>query len=63
METNMKITKNAGVSDIRKTTPSKVSGMRISQDDENRNKVLKDTIKMIESAAKRGNVTVVIAQT
>ncbi len=59
----MKINKASSESDIRKTTPSKVSGMRIAQDDQNRNQALKDTIKMIESAAKRGNVTVVIAQT
>ena len=59
----MKINKDTCVRDIRKTTPSKVSGMRISQDDQDRNQALKDTIKMIESAAKRGNVTVVIAQT
>ena len=61
-ETNMKINKASSESDIRKTNPSKVSGMRISQDDQNRQQALKDTIKMIESAAKRGNVTVVIAQ-
>ena len=58
----MKINKASSESDIRKTNPSKVSGMRISQDDQNRQQALKDTIKMIESAAKRGNVTVVIAQ-
>jgi hypothetical protein len=59
----MNINKATSETDIRKANPSRVSGVRISKDDENRSQVLKDTMKMIETAAKRGNVTVVIAQT
>ena len=59
----MKIKKESCLLDIRKTNPSKVYAARVLQDDENKDQALKDAIKMLETASKRSNVTVVIAQT